>query len=133
MRASAPLVLVMILIACASDTPIAPGGPVNARVVLTPGETADIRGAGIRLRFVGVIADSRCPADAICIQLGEAIVRIDVLPAAGERATYDLHSGNMQPVRHGDLTIALIEIAPYPYSNRPIGPGDYRATLGISR
>ena len=38
-----------------------------------------------------------------------------------------------QPVRHGDLTIALIEIAPYPYSYRPIGPGDYRATLGISR
>jgi hypothetical protein len=39
----------------------------------------------------------------------------------------------MRPVVHEDLTIALLELSPYPFSSRPIAPGDYRATLRISR
>jgi hypothetical protein len=39
----------------------------------------------------------------------------------------------MKPVTHEDLTIALVELAPYPFSSRPIQPGDYRATLRVTR
>src|SRR5262245_38337142 len=128
------LVAILSLTACASDAPTAPNGPVDARVVLGPGQTADIANAAVRLRFVGVMGDSRCPGDALCIPGGDAVVRIDVLPTAGGLATYDLHTGNMQPARHGDLTIALVELTPYPFSSLPpIKPGDYRATLRVTR
>jgi hypothetical protein len=39
----------------------------------------------------------------------------------------------MAPVRHDDLTIALVALAPYPFSGRTIAPRDYRATLRVTR
>jgi hypothetical protein len=39
----------------------------------------------------------------------------------------------MQPARYGDLTIALVELAPYPFSSRTIEPDEYRATLRVTR
>src|SRR5436190_15929412 len=110
--------------ACDSRSPEAPAGPVNAQLVLAPGQTADVATAGIRLRFVAVVGDSRCPADAICIQGGDAIVRIDVVPPTGAQATYDLHTATLRPVQYNDLTIALVELAPYPFASRPFPPED---------
>jgi hypothetical protein len=127
-------VLMVGLTACATRTPTTPGGPVDLRLVLAPGETADVAAAGIRIGFQGVFGDSRCPTDAFCIQGGDAIVRIDVVPSAGRASTtYDLHTGDMKPVRHGDLTIALENLSPYPFSSRTIPPQEYRATLHVTR
>src|SRR5436190_21967519 len=98
------ILLAAVTIAACSQGASAPSGPVNAQVVLAPGETADVSGAAIRLRFVGVMGDSRCPAGALCIQGGDAVVRIEVLPATGGQATYELHTGHLQPVHHDSLT-----------------------------
>jgi hypothetical protein len=123
-----------MLAGCATDSPVSPGGPVNEKVVLAPGETASIAGAGVRVRFLGVTGDSRCPADALCIQGGDAVVRIEAAPAFGGSASpFELHTGTLQPVRYGDLTIALETLTPYPFSSRTIPPNQYRATLRITR
>ncbi len=39
----------------------------------------------------------------------------------------------MAPVKHDGLTIGLVELSPYPFSARPIGPADYRATPRVAR
>ena len=36
-------------------------------------------------------------------------------------------------VLSGDLTIALETLLPYPFSSQTIAPGDYRATLRVTR
>jgi hypothetical protein len=89
--------------------------------------------AGITLRFDGVSGDSRCPVDAICIQGGDALVRIAVIPTRGGSQDYALHTGDMRPVTHDDLEIALVELSPYPFSSRPILPSDYRVKLRVTR
>lgn len=124
--------LAVLISACTSDTPATPG-PVDVRVVLAPGQMAVVSEAGIILRFEAVLGDSRCPADALCIQGGDAIVHIVVLSSVGASSSYDLHTGDMKPVRHRDLTIALENLSPYPFSSRTIAPGDYRATLHVTR
>ena len=129
-----PSVLIAVgLTACTVDTPTTPSRPVDTRVVLAPREVTDVAAAEIRIRFQAVLGDSRCPADAFCIQGGDAIVRIDILALGRAVSTYDLHTGDMKPIRHGDLTIALESLSPYPFSSRTIAPGDYRATLRITR
>ena len=130
---TALLCAVAALAACTSGSPSEPTGPVNVQLVLAPGQTSDVSGTGIQLRFVGVFGDSRCPADALCIQGGDAMVRVDVLPRSGASRTLELHTGNLQPVRSDDLTIALENLSPYPFSSRTIAPGEYRATLRITR
>lgn len=131
-RLGAILICAALGAACNSAAPTAPT-PVNTQLVLAPGEATDISSAAIRLRFLGVSGDSRCPADALCIQGGDAVVLIEVKPTSGPPATYELHTGSMRPVQHTDLTIALMELSPYPFSSRTIAPAEYRATLRITR
>ena len=71
-------------------------------------------------------------ADAVCVQGGSAEVRIT---AVSEESTRDLVllTGDMRPVRHGSFTIALVQLAPYPFSSRTIAPEEYRATLRATR
>ena len=117
--------------ACA-DSATAPSTPIDTDFTLRPGESRRIEGQSLSVRFVEVSGDSRCPADAICIQGGSAEVRIAVTSGLAAEG-YTLHTGTMAPVRHGAFTIALVELAPYPFSSSPIAPGDYRAKFRVSR
>jgi hypothetical protein len=132
MRPSFLIISMIVAVAC-SDSPGAPSGPVDEQLTLAPGQTAAVPNTSFQLRFIGVLGDSRCPADALCIQGGDAIVQVDVLPAAGSSTRYELHTGSNQPARHGSYNISLVALSPYPFSSRPIAPGDYRATLRVFR
>jgi hypothetical protein len=124
--------IVFALSACKTGSPNGPAGPVNQHVVLAPGATAAVPG-GATIRFESVTADSRCPGDAICIWAGDAIVRV-VVSSSGSAATYELHTVDLKPIQHRDLTIALETLTPYPFASLgPIKSGDYRATLRITR
>ncbi len=120
--------------ACDEKAPTGPTVPTNQQFTLAPGETAAIDTTPVRVQFMRVMGDSRCPADAICIQGGDAIVLIRVYEGAMTR-DYDLHTGNAQQavVEHGGLRISLVQLQPYPFSSRTIEPSDYRATLEVRR
>jgi len=122
--------LLAMAIAC---SPSGPTARLDQNFILAPGETARVTGADVSVRFVAVQLDSRCPGDATCIQAGDAIVRIEALSSTGGATTADLHTANSQPARHKDVLIALVELAPYPFVSRPMQPGDYRATLRVTR
>jgi len=93
-----------------------------------------LQSAGARILFVGVTGDSRCPADAFCIQLGDAAVRLRVFDT-GATNDYELHTDSSQRASfvHRDLRVELLQLQPYPFSNRVITPSDYRATIVVSR
>lgn len=122
----------LLLLAGCSESPTSPTVPLNSEFVLVVGGAASIDGAAMTIRFNGVTGDSRCPADAVCVQGGDAIVSLTVTSTEGSR-NHELHTGDMRPVRHGDITIALVQLVPYPFSSGPIHPGDYRATLKATR
>ncbi len=120
-----------LLVLTACDEATAPTVFINQKFTLAPGEQARLAGTTTDIAFDGVEGDSRCPADAICIQGGDALVKIRVIEGS-RKTSYDLHPGDMKPVAHDNLTIALVELAPYPFSTSPITPGDYRATLKVT-
>lgn len=124
-------VVVGTLAAC-DESMTGPSVALDKTFVVAPGEVVSITDTSALLQFHGVDGDSRCPADAICIQGGDAVVRVSVT-TGGRRRDYELHTGSMQPVRHDDLTIALVELSPYPFSSRTIAPGEYRASLRVTR
>lgn len=126
------LALAVLALAACDKSPTAPTVGLNQEFVLAPGEAATIAGAGISIRFVGVLGDSRCPADVVCILGGDAIVRINVLSFGGGRYDYDLHTGDLRPVVHRGFTIALVNVVPYPFSSQTIRPKEYRVTLRVT-
>ena len=126
-----PLCLALIVAACDGTT--GPTTPIDQDFTLAPGERITVAGTSTRITFVRVDGDSRCPADALCIQGGDAVVKIEVDSSGGSRESLDLHTGSMAPVTYRDLIIALIQLSPYPFSSRTIAPDEYRATLRVTR
>ena len=132
-----PLILILCLLAvtaCDEQTPVGPTVTSNERFTLAPGEVATVRDVDLYVRFVTVTGDSRCPADAVCIQGGDALVHISVIDD-GATSTYELHTGDSSraTVTHKQVRIGLVELQPYPFSSQTIAPGEYRATLMVSR
>ena len=134
------IVLVFCLLAatgCDEQDPTGSTGPtvpINQQFTLAPGEAAAIERAGVRVQFIRVMADSRCPADALCIWVGDATVHVRVFE--GETTSdYDLHTANSEQstIEHGGMRISLVQLQPYPFSHRTIQPSDYRATLEVRR
>jgi hypothetical protein len=128
-----PLIFCLFLVTGCDESITGPTIPLNTEFVLAPGSSAVIEGASLSVRFNGVTGDSRCPGDAICIQGGDAIVAVTVTSRGGTR-NHELHTGNMQPVKHDDVTISLVQLAPYPFASQgPIQPDEYRATLRVTK
>jgi hypothetical protein len=126
------LLCLALCTACSESMPSAPTIPPDQQLTLAPGGSAPINGTSLTLGFVGVAADSRCPADALCIQGGDALVRIVVHGTTS--ADYELHTGDASrasALREG-WRITLVGLQPYPFSSRTIQPEEYRATFAIS-
>ena len=130
MRVPLAVFCLLIATACAETSPLGPSVARGERFTLARGEVRPIAGTGLRIQFAGVSGDSRCPADAVCIQGGDAIVVIRVADGAALHV-YELHTGDSQraSIRHDEATIELVELQPYPFSSRTIEPDDYEATL----
>ena len=116
---------------CTSST--TPSVPLDQEFTLAPSELVVIKETLLGIRFIGVLNDSRCPADAICIVGGDAQVRIQVNPNHGAPVLHDLHTGSNKPVVHDGHTITLVRVEPYPFSGRTIRQEDYRVTLRVTR
>jgi hypothetical protein len=119
--------------ACDQKSPLAPTVPLNEQFTLAPGDTASIENTSIRIEFLRVSGDSRCPADAFCVQGGDALVEVRVTDSSP--VEYNLHTGDqsLASVTHAGYQIALVQLQPYPFSSRTIQPNEYRATLTVSR
>jgi hypothetical protein len=129
----APVVFGLLAAMACDPSPTGPTVPLDREFVLQPGTAAIIENASIRVRFDGVLGDSRCPADVMCVWAGDAVVRIVVIEGPRRTQEYELHTVDMKPVQHGDLTIALVQLQPYRFTTGEIRPEDYRATLRVTR
>jgi hypothetical protein len=133
MRALVLVFCLLVATACDEKSPVGPTVPLNERFTLARGEITRVEGADLRLQFVEVTGDSRCPADAVCILGGDAIVHVRVTD--GGTNPYQLHTGdsNRAAVMHRQLRIELIQLQPFPFSSRTIPQDEYRATFLVTR
>ncbi len=108
--------------------------PLEAPFELQAGRQATVRGTPFQFRFAGVLEDSRCPADVVCVWQGDGHVRITVLQPDSSARDLDLHT-SLEPrsARLGDYSIVLEALQPAPRSTTSIAPTDYVATLRVTR
>lgn len=124
------LLLVGVLVA-ACDT----GGrfALDTPFKLKNSQTRSNRTEDLRIKFERVTEDSRCPVDAVCIQPGNAEVKLTFY-SARQKETFSLNTHLAPKIREVfGYSIELKRLAPAPYSDQPIDPKDYVATLVISK
>ncbi|MBN2501537.1 MAG: hypothetical protein JXB38_12215 [Anaerolineales bacterium] len=96
-------------------------------------ESADYAGA-LRIAFVEMLGDSRCPSDADCIIAGQVQVKVAVSAAGQPQVEViltlgDLYPGNVQQVELHGCRLSLQAVEPYPVTTRRTQPDEYRVTL----
>ena len=131
MRALSLLFCLFAVTGCFLESPAEPG-PINQEVVLAPGQSINIEGTNLSLKFIGVTGDSRCPADALCVLGGSATVKVQVSESGGSREL-TFETGDLKAVTYEEWSLELVQLMPYPFSATPIKHEDYRATLRVKR
>ena len=100
------------------------------------GQQLKLEGADLQVKFVGVVQDSRCPTNVNCIWAGNAEVSLEWKQDKCTTAvTLNTHAtpeaGDESKV--GGFRVKLIKLEPYPHSEKKISPGDYTATLLVTK
>jgi hypothetical protein len=111
---------------------------VGREFKIKAGRTVTFKGESLRLRFVRVADDSRCPTNVDCIWAGNAEVLIEA-SAGGARGKKALAlNTNASQGRAGEgeyrrYTVKLVGLSPYPQSARKIRRDEYIATLLVTK
>jgi hypothetical protein len=121
--------IILCTVSC-SSSPAAPTAevPLGSEFSLKPGESALVVSTDLVITFLQVVNDSRCPADAVCIQAGDAVVALSV-----GNAGVELRSNSAPETVVGSYLLRLERVEPYVYVSKPIEPKDYRAVLKLTR
>lgn len=102
------------------------------KITLRAGQQKTIAQGELTIKFISVVEDSRCPADARCIWAGNAKIKIAVTDKRGRSKVMEVNT-NLEPrgERFGGYAINLSGLTP-----EPTGRGaasKYVATLTIER
>jgi hypothetical protein len=116
----------------AQDEMKANGRPVHSVTVRIHQERPAPRG-NLRVRFLEMIEDSRCPRDVNCIQAGTARIRVRVSKNGRSQVLVLETNGGRQPAVFAGYELALYTLTPEPRSNIRINPNGYVATIQFRR
>jgi hypothetical protein len=98
---------------------------------LDVGEHIFLKRERLRIEFVAVPSESRCPADGVCVWAGDAEVLLRVRRVGVAQQAMRLHTNPSFPQvgRYQRYEISLLALFPYPRSDVPIEGRDYQARL----
>lgn len=103
---------------------------------LKAGRQVTVKGTKLRIRFVAVENDSRCPSDVTCVWAGNAAVQLQ-LGTGRSSKTVTLNTSKSPSfageTEYRGYKVKLVDLSPYPRSDRKIVRRDYTATLLVSK
>ena len=98
-------------------------------VVLGVGDSFELPD-GSTLEFVELVQDSRCPADAMCIWQGEAVLQFGL---DGLRFKTRFTSPDDEVTVVDGWAIQVLDVQPYPLASQPHDPADTDVTVRVYR
>lgn len=132
------LVLSAFLTAC--DSTMEPSSPPAVQAVLNepfwlvPGQTAVLADEHLSVTFAGVVDDTRCPIDIVCIVAGNATMSVRARRNGQAAMTLSLTLTDDPPaVGYDGFGIHAQQLMPAVRSDRTIRPGEYSVRLLVER
>ncbi len=106
----------------------------QTQMQLRVGQQKSMANGKVRVKFISVMEDSRCPSDVNCIWAGNAKVKIQVIVRGGETKVFELNTNTPEKAGQADAyRVQLESLTPYPRSNRKIRRNDYRLVISITK
>jgi Na+-transporting NADH:ubiquinone oxidoreductase subunit NqrC len=88
----------------------------------------------LKITFVALVEDSRCPTGANCVWAGNAKIRVKITDARGRSETVEMNT-NMgeKGASFGGYAVNLVGVDPRPAANIRINRNGYTATFEINK
>ncbi len=87
----------------------------------------------LRVRFLTLVEDSRCPTGTNCVWAGTAKIKIQVRSGARNAQTFDIETNGDDTVMFRGYRIKLTDLTPHPANNIRINRNGYVATFRITK
>ena len=102
---------------------------------LSVGQRARIEGEDLRIEFLEVVADSRCPKDVTCIWAGEVRCLVEIVSSGSSERVELTQPGltsepSRQAIKGYELSFA---VDPYPQQGKQISRDGYRLRLTVRK
>ena len=125
--------LTLLVTACGLSTgPGAPGEDEPQLVELGYQEEITIPGTVLRVAFLGIEEDSRCPVDVTCVWEGDAAAQIGLTAGSGPTHLHVLHTAlEPEAVDFNGVRVTLVAVAPASREGEPIPAEEYVVTLRL--
>ena len=89
-----------------------------------------MKAAELKVRFVAVTEDSRCPRDVTCVWAGEVKVPLEIQESSKAASLVEILEGGSTVA--GAYRVTLVRVEPAPANGMNIAPQDYRVTLRVN-
>jgi hypothetical protein len=125
------LLLPAISLACVSDNVTA---SLGQQFTLPAGKYALITGESLKIKFVEVTGDSRCPTGVQCIQAGDVkcLMLINYLDSQSS-LTFTQQGGNEVTTQDFNIYRITFKVEPYPQAGKQIKPEDYKMVMTVTK
>lgn len=101
------------------------------------GQEAFVEKENIKIKFLNITEDSRCPMDVVCVWGGEVSVLVNIVKNNQNIGnlvfTKKVTTENLESEIDKEYSIKLIKVEPYPISKQKIEDSDYVITLLLSK
>ncbi|NHJ01777.1 MAG: hypothetical protein EAX86_06510 [Candidatus Heimdallarchaeota archaeon] len=106
---------------------------IDTEFSLHIGESAIIKDQGIKIKFIDVLEDSRCPSDVQCIWEGTVSLMINIKYNEQDLGNFVLNSTNLHKASFMEYYVQFKELNPYPVSTQIIPKTAYQATFRVAQ
>jgi hypothetical protein len=126
------VILCFIWLSVASTAPAK--ALVDKEFSLGIGQSANIEGEKLVIKFKAVLEDSRCPVNVVCVWAGNGKVEFEILDIDGQNKTVTLNTEEEPRVTTlKGHNLKLISLNPPRIDGVSISPGDYSVKLLVER
>lgn len=88
----------------------------------------------LKIRFVSLIEDSRCPEGTRCVWAGNAQIRVRITDARGRSQVFEMNTNTgAKGASFGGYAVNLIDLQPQLRENVRINRNAYTATFSVNR
>lgn len=120
----AMFMLTAFAVAVAAQTP--------ENVTIRAGQQKSAANGGLKIKFLSVEEDSRCPKDTNCIWAGVARIKIE-LSRNSKKSVFELNTNELnKPAVFQGYDVVIKRLDPYPSTQRTTRIAEYSLTLTIS-
>jgi len=101
---------------------------------LRSGQDVSVAEQKLKIKFIGVREDSRCPVGVNCIWAGNARIALKLAGGKGEAIEIELNTTTEpREASYEGYTVKLMNLAPRPVEGQKLDADDYVATLIVTK